>query len=247
MPEHAFYVSEEQEFVMISVKWFKLLTTVSVVALLGNAALASVITVTGGEPGQGFNLNPATVVYAVTSGNPGGSAQTVQGVTFLLSNPNVTIGIDAAGGNYTNSPGTVPPNGWPSTTANDIALKDIYSFNKWATPGFTITIAGLTPSTNYQVELLLGNTNIGGAHNDAVSFFSGPVVDTATMANIGYYNVQNTVTSDGSGQIVAHVTDAVQGAVMSGLVVTTVPEPGTLALLAFGSLAVMHRRRKNSK
>ena len=69
-------------------KTTRLLLTTALLAVAATSAQAATITVTGGDPGEGY-APLASVFAAVNAGGAGGL--TVQGVTFAASSPNITI------------------------------------------------------------------------------------------------------------------------------------------------------------
>ena len=200
-----------------------------------SAAQAAVITVTGGDVGQGLTLNPSNVIYAVDFG--GGASTTVQGVSFVTSHANVT-----ADGNNGFDPGD--PFSGTETSSDDTGLKSIIRSGRFFDfAAGKIIISGLSANTNYQVDLLAA----GNGRTMTVAYNNGSVVDSQALSGSTAYNYSNVATSAGDGTLVVNmnVTEGFANSVFSAVVVSNpVPEPATVAVVAIGAMGLMARRRR---
>jgi len=233
---------------------------------IGSAGLASAqVLLTGGDPSGGLTLNPADVVdalYTPVSASgvaPDPTDTTVfQGVTFSASEANITL--PPAGGNQlylvsgaVGGPDTATNAGFTNATPSteDTNLLNLVNagLNFSSTP-LTLTIQ-VAPDTTYRIDSIISLLGYDGGRTDTVAYNGGPVADTitfpATDAGIhAIYDVEDEVTSNDQGTI--QVTyDGSQGPFYSALVVSTVPEPSTWAMLAAGMafLGFRIRRRNN--
>jgi len=217
--------------------------------------IGNVVLLTGGDPSGGLTLNTGNVIDALytpfnTSTTLKNTTQVFQGVTFTATNANITRGT-TGGQNYLNfftldtSANTGFTHGTPTTQdSNLLALMNAgLNFSSQATPAaLTLTINNLAPNTNYRIDSLISLLGYSSAaRTDSVAYNGGAVSDTISypapptgVHNI--YDMENTVQSNGSGQIVVDYSGS-GGPFYSALVVSsivTVPEPSTLAMMLGG-------------
>lgn len=243
-------------FKFSSMAW---LVPVAAAGLYCTGAAHAATLVTGGDPGNGITLDPSNVVTAM---NVNGDA-TFQGVSFLGTDPNITIDPNqGTWGLYTNA-----FNGAPTTFGNgdtqDQVLNAIAGDLDFGTGSSTtgpdgfrsygVNITGLTPGNNYRLDVIETDGNatgrtqtvfVNGALEDTVGLTQG----SATNPSLVYDSQVNGV-ADSSGDIALGFDQVTsQGPVFSAIVVSNaVPEPGSLALLGMGAaclLPVMRRHRR---
>jgi hypothetical protein len=204
--------------------------------LMAASASAAVVTVSGGDAGQGLTLNPALVVYAFDVAD--NASRTVQGVTFTTTNANIVVN----GSHTSYTPGD--PFSGSETSSNDTALKSVVTSGIFydSAPTGGITISGLSPNTLYQVDLLAN----GGGRTQTIAYNGGAVADSQALADNTAYNFTNVVSSQADGTLVVNlaITAGFNNPVFSGLVVSSVPEPTALGLVGLGALGLMRRRRR---
>ena len=220
-----------------------LLTPLLALTLATATSQASLIPLTGGDPGEGFAPLPFTIA-AVNLGSPVGF--TVQGVNFAASSPNITFTAPfAVETSY---------NPFAPTTANDSALRAIGATQIFNVAPFTLTISNLALGTLYQVDSF-----IGGVTNTATEQVSAlgltPANDVVPLSTAGvFYDVRQTLQPDATGKIVlTYSASSSVGAFspfLNGISVTSaappaVPEPGTAlaGVIMAGLCGAMRRRR----
>lgn len=223
------------------------LIALAIVASATASASAAVIQLTGGDAGEGLALNPANVVYALDiNGNNGATGYTVQGVTFLPSYPQVNT---VNGGDF-----AVGATSFPGTSASDLALAEVFSTLNYATGDagndatITTTAGGLTPGASYQVNILVSLGDFPEIGRNDEFLLNGVLTgDTIFYAPGEYYNISCVGAANASGQLIIGVHDNTPGggggALVSGIVISAVPEPTSLGLLGLGVLALVRRRR----
>jgi hypothetical protein len=212
---------------------------------------AAVITLSGGDPGEGY-APLSNSVYAYNTGQDIADARTVQNVTFLPFNisQGPVAGTVTRSGSWGGYDGFTPPS--LGASANDVALANI--LNKvWFVPGEgftgTLTLGGLEAAKQYQVDLFVWSPDAN--RNTVFTFNGGQTNAFVSMAGVPY-NVRETVYANGSGEIVVQEfadpslgatgsTGSENAPVLNGFSVT-VPEPSAVMLLGLGGLLLWRRR-----
>src|ERR1043166_2487943 len=169
------------------------------VCLIGSLTSASayVLTLTGGDPGEGFSPEPI-LKYAYDTSGSDTATYTVQGVPFLPYHPG-----DSIPNISTTWPNTYDGLPAPSLgpTANDDALESILKTFWYADPNTpqTLTLGGLTSGQKYRVDLFIYKQDgpSGGTFT-----FNGDQTNSFTAATSVPYLVSEEVAANGSGQIV---------------------------------------------
>lgn len=209
------------------------LAAVAAMALVGGASAATITW------GSAFSINSASDISnagsAFLADSMGGGTPTVNGVVFQdVLDPGPFF----------------DPNLW-TTPTGDPGLDDILDSHDNVDGGapYELTLTGLTNGTLYQVQFISvydlrgccsGRTQTLG---DGNGNFTGPTfVRSSGGSAIG------TFTADGSTQLIEVFADPNNpagntDAGIAGIVVRVVPEPGSLALLGLGGLAMLRRRR----
>jgi hypothetical protein len=231
----------------------------AMVMLIASGAQAATITW-----GAATNVNTSDPTQVSTSGTFFGSAtmnsvadQVVNGVTFFRRTTVTTSSIDFAGANITlelevADGGSNQNGGTHAPSAN--TYNNILSFSTTA-PGYyrTISITGLTPGNNYQVQIwtpLWDGTNGAGiftwfspdeVHSDGVR--PGTVtLGWGEGANPPQYSI-GTFTADGTTTQGISWQD--QGwAAIQVRDLTVVPEPSAIALASVGIIGLFRVQRR---
>ncbi|MEZ0253993.1 MAG: hypothetical protein ACAI37_01880 [Chthoniobacter sp.] len=220
-------------------------------ALVGAvSAHASINIVTGGDAGEGFAPLPliyAAVVYGGTS------AQTVQGVNFLTSNSNFTLGY--SGPLYTYTTGMAVS----GSSANDIALSSIASHQTYTGTGtLTLTIFGLDPTTTYQIDSLSGlQVNYSARTMNVTATGASTITDVMSgaqqLGDGNFYDFSQTLKPNASGVITLtyQITSGPPSPGISGVVVSSatasVPEPASALCCGLGALLLAGTRRRRPR
>lgn len=215
-------------------------------AVAAFASAQTTVTVTGGEAGEGFSLDPAKVLFAY---NVNGSAVTVQGVSFASLDMGYGPGID-------NSDARDDPFPSGQNAPEDDDLRHVFQTIAWDGAGLhplAYTFTGLTANTTYQLHVL----HFAGFWNarEVAMVINGTPVGFYDISKTEAQDTAFTVTSDGSGEIAMLIAASAgyggsgfqDGALVSAFAlstVTPVPEPATWAALAgAGALAFASCRR----
>jgi hypothetical protein len=224
--------------------------------------------IVSGDPGGGFNGAISTpVISDAFDLQGGGTSATVQGVTLYAGSANVTFSGSPTSpyGGYSVAPLT-------NNDANGAAMTDVMSGLLYtgspgvSTPGgypvsatyypISMTLLGLTAGQTYQLQLLVGENqgrwedlNINGTDLGAFATY-----DVTNHTVIPATNVDPTFVALGGGNDVitlagynSNTTNFwyYESTLVSGIVVSPVPEPASLGLLA-GLLPLLAARRRRS-
>jgi len=227
-------------------------------AMLAGMALtqqgeAATVYVTGGDVGEGLNLDSSLVVGAIDMNTLG--AQTLQGVNFST---NAGIFSIAGGGGFA---GPVSL----GASADDDALEAIASGGLYDGSAIDVTIGLLTPGETYTLDLIQSLTETFQSREQAI--LVNGVLQELVQLNIGISNVavtSFTAIANISGELLigfrpsgAYGGTGVQdGALINGMVISqleqesgpAVPEPSTyaLGLMGLAGLGLVAWRRRGA-
>lgn len=206
------------------------------------------VQLTGGDPGQGLTLEAARVLYAYNM--RGSSNISVQGVTFTP----YSIGSGTTYNTANN------PFAGDQTSSNDIALRGVLGTLDWdgASTGGTstplqFTFGGLTPGSNYRFDLLY-YSGVWGPREQAV-VANNSLVGIVTVSQTMAFSTSFFMQADGTGNLSLLVqrsglyggTGVQDGALLNGLVLSSVPEPASAGVFAgLGCVAWMLGRRRRA-
>lgn len=174
-----------------------------------------------------------TITYTITGGYPGGNASSPWSLWRALGVSGGTLGdrnLMQGCFQTRNNPGT-------------ISLSNINAFTGGGTYDLYVYY---TPRDGSSPVNLINTLNVNGgpANTIVASLFAGTYIQGDGAGSTGNY-LKFTGLTGSSLTLNASSQDYTNG--IAGIQLSVVPEPGTLALLAFGSMAIMKFRRKNSK
>lgn len=227
---------------------------------LGVTGQTRISTFTGGDPGEGLDVQ-GTFLYAVNVGGPGG-LQGLQVGDARFTADTDTPGLKINAENH--APNWSTPN--YGSSPNDIALASLMQSARWTdthNPQNTLSrgeavnleLSGLSPGQQYVLQLLFGDTGSGRG-------FDVVIEDTLVLDN---FNPAASGASGNVGVVVTHqfhATDSLLHIVLDGyptsfttpnpmlfaFTLEVVPEPSTCVLLGIGlvglTLVGVRKRRK---
>jgi hypothetical protein len=244
-----------------------LFAAIALTALCTSAVANPVIgSYTGGDPGEGLDLQ-GQFAYAIDLANPNmGGGQTIGNATFTpwQSTPGATIAADSDDSSVFQM----------GTTAADAALKSVVDTGRWengATDNITANL-NVTPGRQYLLQLIFQegwNATAPGirqfhidvegvrvATNFDITAVTGP--QTRNMAATPQVNVENqrgaflrygfTAGDSTANVVLSH--GAIDNPRLEALTLEIVPEPATIAmiglLVACGVAGMTRRRRLQS-
>ncbi len=190
---------------------------------------AATVPLTGGDAGQGLTIDAAHYLKGVNLGT--GTARTVQGAVFAGA-PAAGFTVTGLGGFAGNFTGTLSF-GAGETSANDTALTELARTLYFGGGGIDVTISALTANAPYQLSLVQSVTTSFGPREQAI------LINGAWQENVALTQGNNAklttlvATANASGQIALSLrpsasyggSGAQDGAVLSGIAVTTLPNP----------------------
>jgi len=177
------------------------------------------------------------VIYAVSLGTS--AAQTVNGVSFADSaSTDITV-ADFGGGIGEGFGALIAGSAFSTLTPGFQGVLRSGIFSPSATA--EVTLNGLTPGTNYQVQIFTARTDANVREYTFADGTSSVTLNSGVDA--GQFAI-GTFTADAATQSLGIITDDSNFGVFSAVVVAeAVPEPSSMALLALGGLGLLRRRR----
>jgi hypothetical protein len=215
---------------------------------------AAVSPVSGGDSTDGW-VAPANVLLAYNVGDTV-SDEVVQGVTFKAwslgdgsTAPSYTAGITVTTNRSGASNYTATPTGYGGGVGNDANMSAMmerifYNNDSGGVGPLTFTITGLSPGT-YRVDAFTYSDGLSNRTNERFAI-NGTTTDTFNEVNASYL-VQNTVTIAGNS-IQLDVSNLAGGTpILSGIVVSEVPEPSSLAVVGITTMGGCALRRRRAE
>ncbi len=229
------------------------------------AVRASVIQLTTGDPTATAPVGSTSVtlsnvvdaIYTPVSNsalNTGAGTLTWQGVVFSATNANVSraatnpqwftpfVADTSSNAGFTN----VSPSAEDTNILNLVNAGQAYDASNSAND-MSVTITGLTAGSSYRVDNIVSLVG-SSSRPDQVSYDGAPAVQADTLANPtsnGIYDIYDTVSADSNGTIVVDYTGP-NGPFYNAVIVSSVPEPATLGLVAIGGLGLLLISRKRA-
>jgi hypothetical protein len=176
-----------------------------------------------------FTAANNTQVDAMTNGY----TETINGVVFGASSPNIAVATPGGGGTY------------GAAGASDNYMNGLVDTGVYSLGDLVITVSNLTAGASYQIDLLVAN-NQSTDRSQMVAVNNEAPGTYLINAVGGVYDLTENAVADTNGQITITATNNQgEGAVFGAVAVTTAtPEPATMALLAIGGISALIRRRK---
>lgn len=250
------------------------LVACGIAASLGSAsAQGGIAVLTGGDAADGLalaNVVQATsqVTYSQDRQNnftPGGANVAWQGVSFGwhdATGNNASPVNGSATANLVSSMGessaAVVPGGSGTlnlgSSPDDDALEEILSIVQ-TSEAINLTISGLTPATQYRIDLLV--TTAGFNPRAARVGYNGGSTTDYNLESVSntFYDIYDIVTADGTGKIVVNLTNGEYtgpgefhdetGAAWNAVIVSSIPEPASMSILAGAAMLLVRRQRRN--
>lgn len=232
------------------------------IAVLGpSAAQGALLILTGGDPSDGLALS--NVVQATSGATysqerennfTGGENVVWQGVSFGFANAGGFLngegdGFQTADLATPENPATVAPNNGGTLniggSVNDLAVAELLSIFQYGDPATskTLTFSGLTAGLEYRIDILVFFA-AANPRATTVSYNGGPGT-TYQLESISnqFYDIYGSAIANGSGQIAVVLTPGTytgpspfhdDSVGWNVAIVSAVPEPSTVALLALG-------------
>jgi PEP-CTERM motif len=219
-------------------------------------AASTVTTFSGGDPGEGLDLQGTFV--AAAHAQPDGTSIQVGDAIFQARN----VSLNTVWGGSTET-GFGGPNYGGST--NDINLAAVNDYVKYdgvdlVPPGnfgtMPIDITGLVAGAQYKLQLLYNEACCNRGFDVYVNGILQQLDLNPSSLQLGSQSVgvvfTGTYAATGSGQIniveIGHVGDPDRNPILDALTLETVPEPSTVVLLSLGAigLCTAARRRRTA-
>lgn len=214
-------------------------------------ATASIIELTGGDPGEGWTPSD-NIVYAYNLLS--GGTRTMQDVTFTI------LGSTAGNADLSFESGYWSTNGYVQgitlfgSTANDASLRLLLDggFTAFQAPPITSTVTfnNLTPGADYQIDLFVGNHTQNNTTDSITTYnysLNGGDYETYTGQKDHAYVISLFAAADASGQITLTElggSSAANNPGICALAVAQIPEPATLSLLPLATVSLLRRRKQ---
>lgn len=200
---------------------------------------------------EGNDLTGSPFTLVASDGADSGLRLTISNLAGVTN----AVGFNGSNSNGTQAPtGTAAARNYPASATRDSLYGNTVSFNGNVVQSVRIVISNLNPVELYSVDFFASRTGAGGDNRETEYHVTGGNTDTSVFLNAAE-NTGNVVgvsgiTPDANNQIIIDLdpglnnTNANRFFYLGVLEINSIPEPGLVAMLGVGALAMLRRRRR---